>query len=71
VGLLEAGLDGLVDVLPRHRRLLGDGDGQEEAAVVLRRGPGVIFALTGNRRYIVTVDDAESLARTVHERIGV
>ena len=43
----------------------------KKAAVVLRRGPGVIFALTGNRRYIVTVDDAESLARTVHERIGV
>ena len=43
----------------------------KKAAVVLRRGPAVIFALTGNRRYIVTVDDAESLARTVHERIGV
>lgn len=42
-----------------------------KAAVVLRRGPGVIFALTGDRRYIVTVDDAESLARTVHDRIGV
>ena len=40
-----------------------------KAAVVLRRGPGVIFALTGDRRYIVTVDDAESLARTVHDRI--
>lgn len=43
----------------------------KKAAVVLRRGPGVIFALTGDRRYIVTVDDAESLARTVHDRIGV
>ncbi len=43
----------------------------KKAAVVLRRGPAVIFALTGNRRYIVTIDDAESLARTVHERIGV
>jgi hypothetical protein len=29
----------------------------------------VIFALTGNRRFIVTVDDAESLARTVQARI--
>ena len=43
----------------------------KKAAVVLRRGPGVIFALTGERRYIVTVDDAESLARTVHDRIQV
>ncbi len=43
----------------------------KKAAVVLRRGPGVIFALTGDRRYIVTVDDAESLARTVHDRIRV
>ena len=42
----------------------------KKAAVVLRRGPGVIFALTGDRRYIVTVDEAESLARTVHARIG-
>lgn len=41
----------------------------KKAAVVLRRGPGVIFALTGDRRYIVTVDEAKSLARTVHERI--
>jgi hypothetical protein len=41
----------------------------KKAAVVLRRGPGVIFALTGERRYIVTVDDAESLARTVVARI--
>jgi hypothetical protein len=41
----------------------------KKAAVVLRRGEGVIFALTGNRRFIITVDDAESLARTVHERI--
>jgi hypothetical protein len=41
----------------------------KKAAVVLRRGPGVIFALTGDRRYIVTVDDAESLARTVYGRI--
>jgi hypothetical protein len=41
----------------------------KKAAVVLRRGPAVIFALSGDRRYIVTVDDAESLARTVHERI--
>lgn len=39
------------------------------AAVILRRGPGVIFALTGERRFIVTVDDAESLATTVQERI--
>jgi hypothetical protein len=43
----------------------------KKAAVVLRRGPGVIFALTGDRRYIVTVDEAESLARTVHARIHV
>lgn len=41
----------------------------KKAAVVLRRGEGVIFALTGERRYIVTVDDAESLARTVQARI--
>ena len=41
----------------------------KKAAVVLRRGPGVIFALTGERRYIVTVDDAESLAHTVRDRI--
>jgi hypothetical protein len=41
----------------------------KRAAVILRRGPGVIFALTGNRRFIVTVDDAESLARTVEARI--
>ena len=45
-------------------RLLG------KAAVVLRRGEGVIFALRGDRRYIVTVDDAESLARTVQARIS-
>ena len=42
----------------------------KRAAVILRRGDGVIFALTGDRRYIVTVDDAESLARTVQERIA-
>jgi hypothetical protein len=41
----------------------------KKAAVVLRRGEGVIFALTGNRRFILTVDDAESLARTVQSRI--
>jgi len=40
-----------------------------KAAVILRRGPGVIFALTGDRRYIVTVDDAETLAQTVQARI--
>ncbi len=42
----------------------------KRAAVILRRGPGVIFALTGNRRFVVTVDDAESLARTVQARIS-
>jgi hypothetical protein len=42
----------------------------KRAAVILRRGEGVIFALTGNRRFIVTVVDAESLARTVHDRIA-
>jgi hypothetical protein len=42
----------------------------KRAAVILRRGPGVIFALTGERRYIVTVDDAESLAQAVQERIA-
>ena len=41
----------------------------KKAAVVLRRGPGVIFALTGDRRYIVTVDDADALAAVVQERI--
>lgn len=41
----------------------------KRAAVILRRGPAVIFALTRNRRFIVTVDDAESLARAVEERI--
>lgn len=41
----------------------------KKAAVILRRGDGVIFALTRNRRYIVTVDDAASLAETVQERI--
>lgn len=40
-----------------------------KAAVILRRGPGVIFALSGDRRYIVTVDDAEALAQTVQSRI--
>jgi hypothetical protein len=40
------------------------------AAVILRRGEGVIFALTGERRFIVTVDDAESLAQTVQGRIA-
>ena len=42
----------------------------KRAAVILRRGDGVIFALTRDRRFIVTVDDAESLARTVQERIA-
>jgi len=42
----------------------------KKAAVILRRGEGVIFALTRDRRYIVTVDDAESLARTVQARLG-
>lgn len=42
----------------------------KKAAVILRRGDGVIFALTGDRRFIVTVDDAASLARTVQDRIG-
>jgi hypothetical protein len=42
----------------------------KRAAVILRRGEGVIFALTGDRRYILTVDDAESLARTVQARIA-
>jgi hypothetical protein len=42
----------------------------KKAAVILRRGDGVIFALTRNRRYIITIDDAASLARTVQERIG-
>jgi len=41
----------------------------KKAAVILRRGPGVIFALTGDRRYIVTVDDAETLAEVVQSRI--
>jgi hypothetical protein len=41
----------------------------KKAAVVLRRGPGVIFALTGERRYIVTVDDAETLAQTVQAKM--
>ena len=41
----------------------------KKAAVILRRGPGVIFALRGDRRYIVTVDDAETLAQTVQARI--
>jgi hypothetical protein len=41
----------------------------KKAAVILRRGPGVIFALTGDRRYAVTVDDAETLAETVQSRI--
>ncbi len=42
----------------------------KKAAVILRRGDGVIFALTGDRRFVVTVDEAESLARTVQERIS-
>jgi hypothetical protein len=42
----------------------------KKAAVILRRGDGVIFALTGDRRFVITVDDAESLARTVQERIS-
>jgi hypothetical protein len=42
----------------------------KRAAVILRRGEGVIFALTRERRFILTVDDAESLAQTVQERIG-
>lgn len=42
----------------------------KRAAVILRRGEGVIFALTGGRRFIVTVDDAESLARAVQDRIA-
>jgi hypothetical protein len=42
----------------------------KRAAVILRRGEGVIFALTGNRRFIVTVDDAESLAQAVQQRIA-
>ena len=42
----------------------------KRAAVILRRGDGVIFALTRERRYIVTVDDAATLARTVQERIS-
>jgi len=42
----------------------------KKAAVILRRGDGVIFALTRNRRYIVTVDDAASLAAAVQERIA-
>ena len=42
----------------------------KKAAVILRRGEGVIFALTGERRYILTVDEAESLARTVQARIA-
>ncbi|MET0881491.1 MAG: hypothetical protein ABWZ14_08060 [Acidimicrobiales bacterium] len=41
----------------------------KKAAVILRRGPGVIFALTGDRRYIVTVDDAETLAEVVQSRL--
>ncbi len=41
----------------------------KKAAVMLRRGPGVIFALSRDRRYIITVDDAETLARSVQERI--
>jgi hypothetical protein len=41
----------------------------KKAAVILRRGPGVIFALRGERRYVVTVDDAETLAQTVQARI--
>jgi hypothetical protein len=41
----------------------------KKAAVILRRGPGVIFALRGDRRYIVTVDDAETLAQAVQSRI--
>jgi hypothetical protein len=40
-----------------------------KAAVIVRRGDGVIFALTGNRRFIVTVDDAGSLAEAVAARI--
>ena len=42
----------------------------KRAAVILRRGDGVIFALTRERRYIVTVDDAATLAHTVQERIA-
>ena len=42
----------------------------KKAAIVLRRGDGVIFALTRNRRFVVTVDDAASLAATVQARIG-
>jgi hypothetical protein len=42
----------------------------KRAAVILRRGEGVIFALTGERRFIITVDEAESLATTVLQRIG-
>jgi hypothetical protein len=41
----------------------------KKAAVILRRGPGVIFALTGDRRYVVTVDDAETLAEVVQSRL--
>ena len=42
----------------------------KKAAVILRRGDGVIFALTGDRRFIITIDEAGSLARTVQERIA-
>lgn len=42
----------------------------KKAAVILRRGEGVIFALTRDRRFVVTVDDAESLAHTVQARLG-
>jgi hypothetical protein len=40
------------------------------SAVVLRRGPGVLLELAGNRRFVVTVDDAPRAAGLINDLVG-
>ena len=42
---------------------------EKGTAVVVRRGPAVVFELGGGHRFTVTVDDAEDAVREIRERM--